>query len=130
MKRAMGASVAAAIALTPLCISQAQAHAEDPCVSIIDPAAHQACIDAPPTDDSTRGPRMGDCQASPDYGQLGQFCRNFWVRKSEPSNARRGYVERIKHAPAPASGNSLTGKGADKQNGGLMHSALINFHAI
>ena len=86
----MGASVAAAIALTPLCISQAQARAEDPCVSIVDPAAHQACIDTPPTDDSTPGPRMGDCQASPDYGQLGQFCRNFWFRKSAPTNAPPG----------------------------------------
>ena len=46
MKRAiMGVSAAAAIALAPLCIPPAQAHADDPCVSITDPAAHQACID-------------------------------------------------------------------------------------
>jgi uncharacterized protein YegP (UPF0339 family) len=107
MKKAMGASLAAAVALTPLWISPAQAHAEDPCVSITNPAAHQACIDKPQTDDSTRGPRMGDCQASPDYGQVGQFCRNFWVRKSAPSNAPRGYVERIKIAPAPGESATL-----------------------
>ncbi len=88
MKKAMGASLATAIALTPLGISSARAHAEDPCVSITDPAAHQICIDKSQTDDSTRGPRMGDCQASPNYGQEGQFCRNLWVRKSGPSNAR------------------------------------------
>ena len=49
MKRAiMAVSAAAAIALAPFCIPPAQAHADDPpwgCVSITDPAAHQACID-------------------------------------------------------------------------------------
>ena len=46
MKKAiMAVSAAAAIALAPLCIPPAQAHADDPCVSITDPAAHQACID-------------------------------------------------------------------------------------
>ena len=72
-----GASAAAVIALAPLCLPPAQAHADDPCVSIADPAAHQACIDdeSLPDDilDTFRG--MGDCQASPDYGQVGQFCR-------------------------------------------------------
>ena len=87
MKKAlMGASAAAAIALAPLCIPPAQAHADDPsddpCVSITDPAAHQACIDESLPDDPMDSIRMGDCQASPDYGQVGQFCRNFWVRKS------------------------------------------------
>jgi hypothetical protein len=46
MKRAiLGVSAAAAIALAPLCIPPAPAHADDPRVSITDPAAHQACID-------------------------------------------------------------------------------------
>jgi hypothetical protein len=86
MKKAlMGASAAAAIALAPFCIPPAQAHADDdPCVSIIDPAAHQACIDEPRPDAPMDKARMGDCEASPDYGQNGQFCRNFWVRKSAP----------------------------------------------
>ncbi len=100
MKKAMGASVAAVIALAPLCTPPAQARADDPCVDITDPAAHQACIDRSRTDDSMRGPQMGDCQASPDYGQLGQICRNFWVRKSAPSNAGRAYAERIKTGAA------------------------------
>jgi hypothetical protein len=85
MKKAlMGASAAAVMALAPLCISSAQAHADDPCVSIIDPAAQQACIDGSLSDDPLQRARMGDCQASPDYGANGQFCRNFWVRKSAP----------------------------------------------
>jgi hypothetical protein len=80
MKRAiMGASASAVIALGPLCIPPAQAHADDPCVSVTDPAAHQACIDDP-MHTYRRGD--GECQANPDYGQVGQFCRNFWVRKS------------------------------------------------
>jgi hypothetical protein len=75
MKRAiMGVSAAAAIALAPLCIPPAQAHADDPCVSITDPAAHQACIDESLRDNPMhRYP--GDCQASPFYGQVGQFWR-------------------------------------------------------
>ena len=74
MKKAlMGASAAAALA--PLCIPPAQAHADDPpCVSITDPAAHQACIDESPLDDQMRGPRMGNCNASALAGQLGQLC--------------------------------------------------------
>ena len=85
MKKAlMGASAAAVIALAPLCIPPAQAHADDPCLSIIDPAAHQACIDGSLPDDPMRRDRMGECQASPGYGAEGQFCRNFWVRKSAP----------------------------------------------
>ena len=89
MKRAlMGASAAAVIALAPLCIPSAQAHADDPCVSITDPLAHQACIESLPDDATQRDP-MGNCRASPDYGAEGQFCRDFWVRKSAPPNERR-----------------------------------------
>ena len=96
MKKAlMGASAAAVIALAPLCLPPAQAHADDPCVSIADPAAHQACIDESVPADTQRDP-MGNCQASPDYGAEGQFCRNFWVRKSEPPQWKAGYAERIK----------------------------------
>jgi hypothetical protein len=77
MKRAvMRASAAAVIALTPLCIPPAQAHADDPCVSITDPAAHQACIDESVPDDPMDRIRMGDCGADPDNGQVGQFCRD------------------------------------------------------
>jgi hypothetical protein len=83
----IGASAAAVVALAPLCIPPAQAHADDPCASIIDPAAHQACIDQPLPNDGT--PRMGNCQASPDYGAEGQFCRNVWVPKSTPPNGGR-----------------------------------------
>jgi hypothetical protein len=73
MKKAlMGASAAAAIALAPLCIPPAQAHADDPsddpCVSITDPAAHQACID-----DFYRR-EAAECEASPYHGQVGQVC--------------------------------------------------------
>ena len=94
----MGVSAAAAIALAPLCIPPTQAHADDPCVSTTDPAAHQACM---------HRYGMGDCQASPYYGQVGQFCRNFWVRKSAPLNGGRGHAERIKSAPAPGESATL-----------------------
>jgi hypothetical protein len=108
MKRAvMGVSAAAAIALAPLCIPPAQAHADDRCVST-NPAAHQACIDGFLRDDPLRR-YQGNCEASPLYGQEGQFCRDFWVRKSAPPNAGRGYAERIKTAPAPASRQLWTG---------------------
>jgi hypothetical protein len=80
-KALIGAWAAAVIALAPLCIPPAQAHADDPCVSITDPVAHQACIDALPPDDPGRG-YQGNCHASPDYGAEGQVCRDFWVRKS------------------------------------------------
>ena len=93
----MGASAAAAIALAPLCIPSAQAHADDPCVSITDPLAHQACIESLPDDATQRDP-MGNCRASPDYGAEGQFCRNFWVRKSVPPQWKAGYAERVKTA--------------------------------
>jgi hypothetical protein len=86
MKKAlMGASAAAVIALAPLCIPPAQAHADDPCVSITDPTAHQACIDGSslPDDPMRRSP-MGECQAGSGYGAVGQFCRDLWVRKSAP----------------------------------------------
>jgi hypothetical protein len=79
MKRAiMGASAAAVVALAPFCISPAPAHADDPCVGVTDPAAHQACMDDP-----MHGYQMGEgeCQSSPDRGQLGSFCRDLWVRK-------------------------------------------------
>jgi hypothetical protein len=73
MKRAiMGVSAAAAIALAPLCIPPAQAHADDPCVSITDPAAHQACFDEFLRDFYRR--EMIQCDASPNHGQVGQVC--------------------------------------------------------
>jgi hypothetical protein len=76
MKKAlMGVSAAVVMALVPLCISPAQARADDPCFSFIEPAEHQACIDGSLPDDFIDSFRMGDCQASPDYGQVGQFCR-------------------------------------------------------
>ncbi len=78
MKRAiMGASAAAVMAMAPLCIPPAQARADDPCVSITDPAAHQACINEHPPNGPEGSYQIGGgCQASPDYGQEGQFCRN------------------------------------------------------
>jgi hypothetical protein len=89
MKKAlMGASAAAVIALAPLCIPPAQAHADDPCVSITDPAAHQACIDGFLRDNPMHR-YQGNCQSSPLYGQEGQVCRDFWVRKSAPPNGGR-----------------------------------------
>ncbi len=73
MKRAiMGVLAAAAIALAPLAIPPAQAHADDPCVSITDPAARQACIDKFLRDIHRR--ERGECAASPNYGQVGQVC--------------------------------------------------------
>ena len=68
-KALMGASVAAVIALAPLCIPPAQAHADDPCVSITDPAAHQACIDKSRRDFYRR--EIAQCEASPNHGQVG-----------------------------------------------------------
>ena len=97
MKMALTGAAVAAIALAPLCIPPPQAHADDPCVSIADPAAHQACIDESVPADTQRDP-MGNCQASPDYGAEGQFCRNFWVRKSVPPQWKAGYAERVKTA--------------------------------
>jgi hypothetical protein len=95
MKMALTGVAVAAIALAPLCIPTPQAHADDPCVSITDPAARQACINGLPDDATQRDP-MGNCQASPDYGAEGQFCRNFWVRKSVPPQRTAGYAERFK----------------------------------
>jgi hypothetical protein len=107
MKKAlMGASAAAVIALAPLCIPPAQAHADDPCVSITDPGAHQACIDDFLRDDPMQRYPMGDCQASPDYGAEGQFCRNFWVRKSAPP--MEGGAMRKGLKPRPPPGESAT----------------------
>ena len=73
MKRAiMGVSAAAAIALAPLCIPPAQAHVtDDPCVSITDPAAHEACIDDFPR---LLYREQGACEASPNHGQVGRVC--------------------------------------------------------
>jgi hypothetical protein len=71
MKRAILGVSAAAIALAPLCIPPAQAHADDPCVSITDPAAHQACIDKFQRDIRRE---KTQCEASPNHGQLGQLC--------------------------------------------------------
>ena len=110
MKKAlMGASAAAVIALAPLCIPPAQAHADDPCVSITDPAAHQACIDESRPGDAIHRGQMGDCQASPDYGSEGQFCRNFWVRKSAPPNGGRAMWIGLKPRGA------FEGRQADRQ---------------
>jgi hypothetical protein len=85
----LGVSAAAAIALAPLYIPSAEAHADDPCVSITDPAAHQACIDDFLRDQPMHRSR-GECQASPRWGAEGQFCRNFWVRTSAPPTRRAG----------------------------------------
>jgi hypothetical protein len=74
-KALMGASAAAAIALAPLCIPPAQAHADDPCVSITDPAAHQACSDESLRHDPIHRYHLGNCEgASPLDGQMGQVC--------------------------------------------------------
>ena len=76
MSRAlMGASATAVIALASLCIPPAQAHADDPCVSITEPAAHQACIDKSLRDNPMRRYHLGNCEgASPLDGQMGQVC--------------------------------------------------------
>jgi hypothetical protein len=76
MKNALlGASAAAAIALAPLCIPPAQAHADDRCFSITDPAAHQACIDEFLPDNPMRRYHLGNCEgASPLDGEVGQVC--------------------------------------------------------
>jgi hypothetical protein len=96
-KELMSASAAAVIALAPLCIPPAQAHADDPCDNITDPAAHQTCIDESLRDNPYR-PHMGDCQASPNYGAEGQFCRNSWSESLRPKG-RRGYAERLQPCP-------------------------------
>jgi hypothetical protein len=72
----MGASAAAAIALAPLCIPPAQAHADDPCVSITGSAAHPTCIDEIRRDDRVHRYEGGNCEAMPFYGQVGQVCRD------------------------------------------------------
>jgi hypothetical protein len=82
----MGVAAAAAMALAPLCIPPAQAHADDPCVSITDPAAHQACIDKFLRDNPMHR-YQGNCQSSPLYGPEGQVCRDFWVRQSNRGGA-------------------------------------------
>jgi hypothetical protein len=85
----MGASAAAVVVfLAPLCVPPAQARADDPCVSITDPAGHQACIDGSPSQEPMQR-NQGECRASPDYGQEGQFCRDVWVLKSAPLTGGR-----------------------------------------
>jgi hypothetical protein len=101
-KALLGASAAAVIALAPLCLPPAQAHADDPCVSVTDPVAHQACIDGLPPDDPARR-WQGDCQSSPDRGAEGQICRDFWVRKSAPDAG--GYLRRAAANRAANSGD-------------------------
>jgi hypothetical protein len=73
LKAIMGVSAAVAIALAPLWIPPAQAHADNPCVTITDPAAHQACMDGNSLRDRYRH-QMRDCEASPFEGQVGQVC--------------------------------------------------------
>lgn len=84
----LGVSAAAAIALAPLFISPAQAHADDPyCASIADPSARQACFARDPcigiTDPADHQACIDNfrdlyerraCDASPNHGQLGQLC--------------------------------------------------------
>lgn len=70
----MGVSGATAIALAPLCIPPAQAHA-DPCVTIITATGDQACVDGFQRDNPRHRYRLGDCEgASPYDGQMGQVC--------------------------------------------------------
>ena len=70
MKRAIfGVLAAAAFTLAPLGIPPAQAHADDPCADITDPAAHQACVD-----DFVQTREQRQCDASSNHGQLGQLC--------------------------------------------------------
>ena len=72
MKRAIvGVSAAVGIALAPLGIALAQGHSGDPCASITDPAAHQACINKL-REFWLRERRM--CEGSPNHGQVGQVC--------------------------------------------------------
>ncbi len=71
----MGVLAAAATALALLVVPTAQAQADDPCASITDPAAHQACVGGFPHDNAMRRHLLGDCEgASPFDGQLGQVC--------------------------------------------------------
>lgn len=87
MKRAIaGVSAAAAVALASLCVPPAQAHADDPCLSVTDPVARQACIDQ--QDDPIRR-YQGNCDASPFFGQEGQLCRDAWVPESAPPDLVR-----------------------------------------
>lgn len=70
MKKAIfGLWAAAVLALAPLYVAPAQAHADDPCDSIVDPAAHQACIN-----DFVQRREQTQCDASSNHGQLGQLC--------------------------------------------------------
>ena len=71
-KTLVGASAAAVIALAPFCIPPAQAHADNPCASITDAAAHQGCINDSRRDFYRR--EIAQCEASPNHGQVGQLC--------------------------------------------------------
>jgi hypothetical protein len=71
----MRVSAAAAIALASLCIPPAQAHADDRCANVTDPAARQACTNGFLRDSPQRRWGLGDCEgASPVDGQVGQIC--------------------------------------------------------
>lgn len=74
MKRAiLGVWAAAAVALEPLCIPPAQAHAGgDPCFGIVDPSGYQACMRQYLRDIYKR--ELQQCEASPRHGQIGQVC--------------------------------------------------------
>lgn len=108
-KAFIGASAAAVIALAPLCIPPAQAHADDPCVGITDPAAHQACMDEVLRNDPMRR-YQGNCESTPNYGAEGQLCRDSWVRKSaRPTGVQEvgagGYLRRAAANRAANSGD-------------------------
>ena len=76
MKKAiLGVSAAAAIALAPLCIPRAQAHADDPCVGITDPAAHQDCINDFLPEDANRP----SATRAPITDRWANFAGNFWA---------------------------------------------------
>jgi NhaP-type Na+/H+ or K+/H+ antiporter len=70
----MGVSAAAAMALAPLCIPPAHADLIAACAGITDPVANQACIDGVLRDNRIYR-YHSTCQASPLYGQVGQFWR-------------------------------------------------------
>lgn len=71
----MGVSAAAAITLAPLFNPPAPAHADDPCVSVTDPGAHQDCLNGFLPHDPKRRHLLSDCEgASPLDGQVGQVC--------------------------------------------------------
>ena len=81
----MGVSEAGVIAVAPLCTPPVQAHADNPCVSITDPGAHQACIDKFQRDNPMRRHKLGDGEGqAPLTDRWAKFVGNFWLRKSAP----------------------------------------------